>query len=132
MAKQHFRLVHGMARQRAIDAVSSAPDGWCVTVAEPTRSLDQNAAMWPLLQAFSDQLEWPVNGKPTQMAPEEWKAVLTAAFRRESVRLAMGLDGGVVMLGERTSRFSKREFGEFLEFIHAVAIERGVRVNETP
>lgn len=42
----------------------------------------------------------------------------------------MGLDGGVVMLGQRTSQFSKREFSEWLEFLHATAADRGVTVYE--
>jgi hypothetical protein len=42
----------------------------------------------------------------------------------------MGLNGGVVMLGLRTSRMSKREFSEYLEFLHATAAERGVRIYE--
>lgn len=111
-----------------MEAVARAPAGFVVEVKEPGRSLDQNAAMWPILEAFSRQLLWPVNGQMTKMAPEEWKDVLTAAFRGEQARLAMGLDGGVVMLGQRTSRFSKREFSEWIEFLHSVAAERGVEL----
>jgi hypothetical protein len=63
-----------------------------------------------------------------KMTPDEWKDVLTAAYRRESVRLAMGLDGGVVMLGQRTSKFSKAEFVEWIEFLYATAAEREVEL----
>ena len=89
-----FGLVHPEARRRAMAAVAEAPQGWRVTVQEPTRSLDQNAAQWPILEAFSQQLTWPVNGAMVRMDPEEWKDVLTAAFKGETTRLAMGLDGG--------------------------------------
>ena len=116
------------ARQNAINAVHAAKEGQVVTVAEPTRSLEANAAQWPILQAFSDQLVWPVNGKMTELTPDEWKDLLTAAFRRETVRVAMGLDGGMVMLGARTSKFSKKEFSEWLEFLHATAADRGVEL----
>lgn len=126
--KQRFILAHDMARRGAMEAVARAPAGFVVEIKEPGRSLDQNAAMWPILEAFSRQLLWPVNGQMTKMAPEEWKDVLTAAFRGEQARLAMGLDGGVVMLGQRTSRFSKREFSEWIEFLHSVAAERGVEL----
>jgi hypothetical protein len=127
MAKQTFILAHDMARQRAVEAVRNAPQGFAVTVGEPSRSLDQNAAQWPILEAFSEQLQWPVNGKLTTLTKEEWKDILTAAFRKET-RVAMGLDGGFVMLGQRTSKFGKREFSDWLEFLHAVAAERGVAV----
>lgn len=128
---QTFTLVHPTARARAVDAVRNAPEGMVVEVKEPTRNLEQNAAMWALLTAFSEQLEWPVNGAMTKLDPEEWKSVLTAAFRNETARIAMGLNGGVVMLGARTSKFSKREFSEWLEFINAVAVERGVDLSRS-
>jgi len=124
--KQTFVLVHETARKRALAAVTTAPDGFVTVVCEPTRNLDQNAAQWPILQAFSDQLVWPVNGKMETLTPEEWKDLLTAAFKRETVRVAMGLDGGMVMLGARTSKFGKKEFSDWLEFLHATAADRGV------
>lgn len=119
-----FVLVHDEARQRAMQAIQQAAHGHVVTIKPATRSLEQNAAMWALLSEFAARLEWPVNGRMVKMAPEEWKDVLTAAFRQETARLAMGLNGGVVMLGSRTSKMDKREFSEFLEFINAVAAER--------
>ena len=130
--KRTFMLVHPQARANAVVAVKQAPDGYAVTIREPNRTLDQNAAQWPILEAFSDQLMWPVNGQMVKMTAEEWKDVLTAAFQRETARLAMGLDGGVVMLGQRTSKFGKKKFGEWLEFLHAVAAQRGVVVYEVP
>lgn len=126
--KQKFILAHATARGRALDAVRSAPEGYTVELRPPGRSLDQNSAQWPILEAFSRQLLWPVNGQMVEMTPEEWKDVLTAAFRGEQARLAMGLNGGVVMLGQRTSRFTKAEFSEWLEFLHSVAAERGVAI----
>ena len=123
-----FQLSHDLARRRAVAAVAEAPAGYVVTIKEPTRSLDQNAAQWPILQAFSEQLQWPVNGRMVTMQPEDWKDVLTAAFKGEQARLASGLDGGVVMLGLRTSKMGKRQFSEYLEFLHATAADRGVTV----
>jgi hypothetical protein len=99
-----------------------------VTVAEPTRSAEQNAAQWPILQAFAEQLKWPVNGEMAKLTAEEFKDILTAAFKRETARVAMGLDGGVVMLGVRTSEMGKREFSEWLEFLHSTAALRGVEL----
>ena len=126
--KQVFHLTHKIARQSACAAIISAPENYRVEIRERTRSLDQNAAQWPILEAFSRQLKWPVNGELVTLEPEEFKDVLTAAFYGENVRLAQGLDGGVVMLGKRTSKFSKKEFSDFLEFLHAVAAEKGVIV----
>jgi len=124
--KRVFVMAHETARRNAVQAVQDAPEGYAVTVCQPTRNLDQNAAQWPILQAFADQIQWPINGRMEWMQPDEWKDVLTAAFKRETVRVAMGLDGGMVMLGSRTSKFSKAQFGEWLEFLNATASDREV------
>ena len=126
--KRIFRLAHSEARRRAMACVADAPEGYVVTVQEPTRSTDQNAAQWPILEAFAEQLQWPVNGAMVNLSAEEWKDVLTAAFQGETVRLAMGLNGGVVMLGLRTSQMGKRRFSEWLDFLNATAALRGVVV----
>jgi len=129
--KQTFGLVHTQARQRAANACMTSPDGYVCTIGEPNRNLEQNAAQWPILEAFSQQLQWPVNGQTTTLTADEWKDILTAAFRKETQpRLAMGLDGGIVMLGQRTSKFTKKEFSDWLEFLHAIAADRDVTVYE--
>lgn len=125
-----FILAHAEARRRAMAAVSMAPEGQVVTIKEPTRNSEQNALLWVLLTAFSEQLTWPVNGSMVKLTPEEWKDILSAAYKRESQRVAMGLDGGMVMLGLRTSQMGKRQFAEFIEFIHATAADRGVDLQE--
>lgn len=100
-----------------------------ITVTEPTRGLDQNAAMWPALADFARQVDWPhtVNGQWQigKMSKDSWKAVLTAAFEGET-SMAQGLGGGMVMLGARTSKYSRRKMADFLKFVRAEGIERGV------
>ena len=101
---------------------------WILTLKPETRTQAQNRLMWPLLTAFSQQLEWPINGRMGKVDENDWKDILTAAFHEESVRLAMGLNGGVVLLGQRTSKFSKAKFSEFIEFLFATASDRGVKL----
>jgi hypothetical protein len=101
---------------------------WVLTLKPETRTQAQNRLMWPLLTAFSKQLDWPINGYMVKMDPDDWKDVLSAAFKGESVRLAMGLNGGVVLLGQRTSKFTKAQFSEFIEFLFATAADRGVKL----
>jgi hypothetical protein len=126
--KRSFVLSHPEARRRAMACVADAPAGYVVEVREPTRTLEQNAAQWPYLVAFSKQLMWPVNGAMCRLEPDEFKDILTAAFQGETVRLAMGMSGGVVMLGLRTSKMGKKKFSEWLEFLKATAAMRGVVV----
>lgn len=131
MSASYFRLVHSKARQGAIAAIHAAPDGMIVTIKEPTRSSEQNSLQWPVLDEISKQLKWPVNGALTTLTAEEYKDILTAAFRGESVRLAAGVNGGVVMLGARTSKFSKKEFSEWIEFLLYFCAEKNIDVRAT-
>ena len=130
MDRKHFVLTDPDVRKLAITHIMMARDGYHCIIQEPTRNLDQNAAQWPILEAFSDQLKWPVNGVMKNLDPEEWKAILTAAFRQEVPSIAPGLTGGIVMFGCRTREFSKREFSEWLDFLNATAAERGVNLEQ--
>ena len=124
-----YRLATEAARRIAAQAVMHSPDNHEIEIREPKRTTAQNAAQWPILQAFADQLLWPVNGEKVRMTPDEFKDVLSSAFFQETVRLAAGINGGVVMLGKRTSKFDKPKFSEWLEFLHAVAAQRGVNLS---
>lgn len=99
-----------------------------VSIEAETRDTEQNKQQWPILQAFAKQIQWPVNGSMVYMSDEEWKDVLTAAFKQETVRLAMGLNGGVVMLGLRTSKIKRQDWPEWMAFLKATAAMRGVRI----
>jgi hypothetical protein len=124
--KRTVILVGELQRRTAHQYVDKAPAGYVVTFAPETRTPEQNAQQWPYLAGFAKQLQWPVNGHMVHMTADEWKDVLTAAFTRETVRLAQGLDGGLVMLGLRTSKFSKKRWPEWMAFLKATAAERGV------
>lgn len=126
----YFILAHDLARRRAVAAVAEAPAGWTVRVEEPRRNLEQNALMWKLLQAFADQLVWPVNGSMQRLDKEEWKDLLTAGFRQEQPRLAAGLRGGVVMMGCSTRKMGKREMADFITFIQSEGADRGVTFDD--
>lgn len=127
-----FRLVNEGVKRLMLQALADMPvseaSPLIVTVKEEGRTLDQNAAMWPLLEAFSVQKTWHVNGKLEYLSAEDWKDLLSAAFKNQANRIATGLDGGVVILGSRTSKMTKPEFYDFLEFIHATAADIGVEL----
>lgn len=115
------------SRQVAKDYIDIAREGNVVVIKDPSRSLDQNAAQWPYLEGFSKQLQWPVNGQMVYMSKEEWKDVLTAAFENDtSPKIAAGWEGGMVMLGRRTSKYDKAKFSEWMEWLVAAAAMKGV------
>ena len=114
-----FRLAHAVARNRALDAVKNAPDGFVVTVREPTRNLEQNAALHALLQEIAESRQWA--GQPLDV--EDWKRLLTAAWMRATgrgIRLVPALDGqGFDALYQRTSTLTKAEMSELIDYIQA-------------
>lgn len=95
-------------------------------LARSKRSLEQNAAMWAMLADIANQVQWVVDGRQTYLEPEEWKDILTAGLAGE-LRVAQGINGGIVLLGRRTSKMTTKQMGELLELMQAFAAERGVR-----
>lgn len=122
--KQLFVLAHAEARRRAVMALQNAPDGYVVKIQPPTRSLEQNAALWGALSDVADQVEW--YGR--RLTAEDWKHIFTASLRKQDV--VPGLDGGFVVLGVSTSKMTRAEMSDLLELIHAFGAERGVRFND--
>ena len=120
----------GAYLQRLMDA-GKTPEVKVNEDYDPSRSNDQNSLMWKILDAFSKQKPWPVNGESVLMDAESWKDVLTAAFDADTQpRVARGYNGGVVMLGRRTSKWGKAKFSEFIDWLQAAAVEMNVEWGE--
>lgn len=117
--KQMF-ILNSFTRARAIEALRAAPDGHVVRISEPTRSLDQNAKLWPMLTDVSKQVDWYSH----KLTPDEWKDVFSSAIVKAKV--VPGLDGGFVVCGQRTSQMSKAMFSELIELMYAFGAEHDV------
>ena len=124
MSKLLFRLVHKDARERAASACLRAPDGYVVRISEPTRSLDQNALLWPVLTEISTQVVW----YGAKLTPDEWKDVLSASLKKQ--KAVPGIDGGFVVCGQSTSKMTKKEFSDLLELCFAFGAQQGVTFRE--
>ena len=122
--RRNFHLVHKQARQRALEALQDAPDGYVVTIHEPTRNLEQNAALWAALSDISKQVEW----YGQRLTPDEWKDVFTASLKRQKV--VPGLDGGFVVCGLSTSKMGKSEFSQLLDIAYAFGAEKEVKFHD--
>lgn len=96
-----------------------------VSVKTETRSLEQNALMWSCLTDLSRQVDWPVDGRLQKIAPEDWKHILSAGTK-QAQRVAQGIEGGFVMLGQSTSKMTKGEMVELIELAHHFGDSRGV------
>jgi hypothetical protein len=123
MNKKRFILAHQEARRNCAQFAMTGPDGWQAVFQPPTRTLDQNALMWPLLTALSKQIVW----HGAKLSADDWKDMLTASLRKQ--RAAPGIDGGFVVFGERTRVYSKAKFSEMIELILAFGAQHGVEFN---
>ncbi|MAX61572.1 MAG: hypothetical protein CMK46_07055 [Porticoccus sp.] len=90
-----------------------------------TRSAVQNRRMWAMLGDIARQVEWPVDGRMQRLTPDDWKHVLSAGLKRHQ-RVAMGIDGGFVILGQRTSKMTIAEMGDLIDLMYAFGNDRGV------
>ena len=50
-----------------LNTVLESGKTYMLTVKQETRSQAQNRLMWPLLECFSKQLQWPVNGAMVEL-----------------------------------------------------------------
>ena len=124
--RKRFTLVHDMARTRALDAVRSAPAGYSVTVAPPTRSVDQNAKFHALCGDIAlSGLEWA--GKARSLA--EWKVLLVsghAAATKEGFEIVPGLEGEFVNVRESTASMTKARSASLIEYTLAFMADNGI------
>ena len=130
MERQVFQLVSPQVRRNAAYAIANAPEGYRVEIRPKTRTLAQNDMLWSILTDISTQVDFVVNGALVRVSPEEVKDILTAGLKRET-RMAMGIDGGMVLLGQRTSKMTVRQMTELIELAHAFGGEKGVRWSPT-
>jgi len=120
----YFVLAHDTARQRAQEAIKTAPEGYVVQIKEPTRNREQNALLWSLLGQVSNQVNWHGN----KLTSDEWKSVFTASMKQQKV--VAGIDGGFVVCGRSTSKMSKKDFSELCDLIFAFGAQQGVSFRE--
>lgn len=122
--KIHIILAHDVARRLAAEWCMTAQQGWHVRIEPPTRTLEQNSLLWPVLGEISKQVKW----YGQYLTDEEWKDVLTAALKKEKV--VPGINGGFVVLGQRTSKMNKKDFSELLELSFAFGAQHEVRFKD--
>jgi hypothetical protein len=93
------------------------------------RSSEQNAALHAIISDIASQKQWA--GQTLDV--ETWKRLLVASWARatgERVSMYPALDGhGIEVLYRTTSRLSKQEASELLEFVTAWAIENDIRLS---
>lgn len=103
--------------------IDLAPQGAVLNIRPPSRTGEQNALMWSLLSDVS-------RAKPDGRThtPDVWKALFMQACGH-AVQFEVGLDGRPFPLGFRSSRMTKEQMTDLIEFILQYCAEKGIRVD---
>lgn len=108
-------------RDYAKQLIDEAPENYVVSFKERTRSLDQNALMWALLEDIAD-------AKPggRDLDKETWKAVFLFEIGIKA-RFEPNLGGdGMVVIPPKSSTLSVSQFSDLIECIFAFGANHGI------
>jgi hypothetical protein len=109
------------ARERAHGLIDRAPPNYVVTIAEQTRSGEQNNKLWAMLTDIS-----VAKPEGRRLIPEDWKVLMMHACGWECQFLE-GLDGRPFPKGFRSSQLSKSQMATLITFIQEYGDRHGVR-----
>ena len=128
--KQTFVMAHAQARQRAVQAVQQAPEGYVVTIAEPTRNSDQNAKFHSICSDIAKSgMQWA--GKKRTAA--QWKVLLVsrhAVATKAEFEMVPGLEHEFVNLRESTALMSVKRSASLITYALAFADMNGIELSE--
>jgi hypothetical protein len=107
-------------RDFAKSMIDRAPTDAVVTIKEASRSLDQNARLWAMISDVS-------RAKPEgrMHTPEVWKNLFMHACGH-AVQFEQGLDNKPFPVGFRSSRLTKAEMSDLMEFVAEYGSRHGV------
>jgi hypothetical protein len=126
--KHSINIIGESQRHRAIQIIAELPlvpvHEVVIRERKSTRSIEQNARMWAMLTDIATQVIWHGN----RLTPENWKDVFSASLKQQQV--VPGLDGGFVVMGQRTSKMTIAEMGDLMELMTAFGVQRGVKFTD--
>lgn len=131
MRPARFILINDRVRHNAVAAVMASPKGHTVTIAEPKRSLDQNAKFHAICTDIAKHgMEWA--GKKRDA--DAWKVLLVSAHTKATdgeVEIVPGLEGEFVNVRESTARMGVRRAASLIEYAIAFCASHGIELTET-
>jgi hypothetical protein len=126
-----------MVRANAVQAVKTAPDGWMVTVQEPTKKRIQEEKYHAMIGDIAKQVDFMGSKRDA----DDWKRLLVDAFAaamrdagtpiHHDGRVLPSLDfARVVQLGIQTKDFYVKEAAEFIEYLYSFGAMNNVDWSE--
>lgn len=114
-------ILHGQSqRLHAHSLIDKAPAGAVLTIREAKRSLEQNDKLWAMLSDVSRSM--PDGRRHT---PEVWKTLFMHACGH-AVQFEIGLNEQPFPTGFRSSKLTKSQMSDLIEFIFSYGAEKGV------
>lgn len=138
--KQIFIMAHQQARDNAKKAIDAAPDGFAVTIQEPSKTRDQEA----MYHAIFGEAAKKCTHLNRQFDLEGWKRLMVDQFRTDmlahpdcsqviredlagAVQMVPSLDGrSIVSIGLQTRKFKKETASALIEWLNAFMAENEV------
>jgi hypothetical protein len=111
-------------RERAKRYIDQAPPGVLMKLSSTSRTLAQNDKLWALLSEVSR-----AKPKGLRYTPDQWKCLFMHALGFEILYME-GLSGEPFPAGFRSSRLSKSQMSDLIEFIYSWGAENNVEFNE--
>lgn len=121
--RAQFTIFGEQTRREIIGTIAQAPLGSRVQINDEQRSLEQNSKMWALLGEVSRQISH--GGR--RYEPDQWKALFLHALGEETEFLPSLNGKTFVPYNGRSSKLSRKEMSELIEFIIAWGTQRGVK-----
>jgi hypothetical protein len=111
-------------RDLAKRLIDKAPQDAIVKVSAAKRTDDQNAKMWAMLSDISRAAP-----EDRHHIPEVWKCIFMAALSYE-VMFTIGLNNQPFPIGFKTSKLTKAQMSDMIEFIYAYGTQHNVKWSE--
>jgi len=128
MSSVTLNLTSQEQREWAAELCFKAPLNCTVEFRENKRTIPQNARFHAMCADVSRQMKWmDAFGRPIKMTPENWKRFFLAAWKRETLVVPNEDGSGFYDLGVRSSKLSKQDFIDLIEFVEAFGAQRGVK-----
>lgn len=107
-------------RERAKRYIDHAPSGVLMKLSSPSRTLAQNDKLWALLSGIS-------RTKPQGLiyTPDQWKCLFMHALGHE-ILFMEGLNGEPFPAGFKSSKLSKAQMSDLIEFIYKWSAENDI------
>jgi len=123
--REYYNLINDNVKSNVINRIGLLPvdnkKPLVICIQEMTRTLEQNSRLWATLTDISKQVNW----HGLKLKPEEWKHVFSATLKGQ--KSVPNLDGtGFIILGQSTSKMSKRELSDLLELAYSFGAEKRV------